>query len=99
MRMVEKNIRKAPDNPGFEYVMFDSNWAGNGQYRSVWDPAARAWIAYLKTYHEGKPATERIVDQPSPDGKTIVHIEGLRLDATPSAPYTETFRWTWTKRE
>lgn len=99
MRMVEKNIRKAPDNPGFEYVMFDSNWAGNGQYRSVWDPAARAWIAYLKTYHEGKPATERIVDQPSPDGRTIVHIEGLRLDATPSAPYTETFRWTWTKRE
>ena len=99
MRMVEKNIRKAPDNPGFEYVMFDSNWAGNGQYRSVWDPAARAWIAYLKTYHEGKPATERIVDQPSPDGNTIVHIEGLRLDATPSAPYTETFRWTWTKRE
>ena len=98
MRMVEHNIRKAANRPGFDYLMFDSNWAGNAAYTVEWNEAEKAWVGYIKTDHDGRPATERIVDRPSADGKSLLHTESIRLDSTPDALWTETFRWTWTRR-
>ena len=99
MRMVEHNIKKATDKPGFDYLLFDSNWSGNAQYNLTWDAAEQAWVALLPTDHEGRPATERIVKRLAADGKSLLHTESIRLNATPQAAWTETFRWTWTRSE
>jgi glucose/arabinose dehydrogenase len=98
MRSIEHNIKKAPDKAGFDYLFFDSNWSGNTRYTLAWDAAEQAWIATLPTDHDGQPATERIVDRPSADGKSVLHTESIRLNATPDSPWTETFHWTWTKQ-
>ena len=98
LRMVEHNIKKDPANAGFEYLMFDSNWPGNTRYTVEWHDAEQAWIGYVPTDHEGKPATERIMDKPSADRLSILHTEAIRLDSAPDAPWTETFRWEWTRR-
>ena len=79
-------------------MLFDSNWPGNTQYRLDWDSAEQAWVALVATDHNGEPATERIVDRLAADGKSIAHTESIRLNSTPNAPWTETFRWTWTRR-
>ena len=55
-------------------------------------------LRFLATDHDGQPATERIFEQPSADGKSVLHTESLRLNSAPAAPWTETFRWTWTKQ-
>ena len=98
MRMVEHNIKKAPDKPGFDFLMFDSGWSGNTQYRLEWNEAEQAWVATVPTDHDGKPATERIVKRLSADGKSLLHTESIRLNSTPDVPWTETFRWTWQRR-
>jgi glucose/arabinose dehydrogenase len=96
-RMTEKNINKVPGKAGFSVIHFDSNWHGRAEYTLQWDEAEKAWVGLLPTEHDGRPATERIVEVPSADGKSVLHTESIRLDATPAAPWTETFRWTWTK--
>jgi glucose/arabinose dehydrogenase len=98
LRMVEHNIKKDPARAGFEYLTFDSNWPGNGKYTVEWDDSEQAWIGYVSTDHDGKPATERIMDKPSSDRLSILHTEAIRLDSAPNAPWTETFRWEWTRR-
>ncbi len=98
LRIVEHNIKKAPDKAGFDYLLFDSNWPGNARYTLDWNEGEQAWIATLPTDHDGKPATERIVKRLSADRKSLLHTESIRLDTTPDAPWTETFRWTWTRR-
>ena len=99
LRINERNVNKVPGQSGFSVVHFDSNWHGRAEYRVEWNEGEKAWIGLLPTDHDGQPATERIFEQVSADGKTILHTESLRLNATPDAPWSETFRWTWTKRE
>lgn len=98
VRTVEHNVHKAPDKAGFDVLLFDSSWGGQPRYRLTWSDAEQAWIGYLSTDHNGEPATERIMDKPSADRSTLVHTESIRLNAAPNAPWTETFRWTWTRR-
>ena len=97
-RMNERNVNKVPGQPGFSVMHVDSNWHGRAEYRMEWSEAERAWIGLLPADHQGQPATERIFEQVSADGKTVLHTESLRLNSTPDAPWTETFRWTWTRR-
>jgi glucose/arabinose dehydrogenase len=99
LRINERNVNKVPDQAGFSVVHFDSNWHGRAEYRVEWNDAEQAWIGLLPTDHDGQPATERIFEQVSADGKTILHTASLRLNSTPDAPWAETFRWTWTKSE
>jgi glucose/arabinose dehydrogenase len=98
LRTVEHNIHKDPDKPGFAVLLLDSSWGGQPRYTLDWDAAEQAWVGYLPAEHNGAPATERIMDRPSADRTTILHTESIRLNATPEAPWTETFRWTWTRR-
>ena len=98
LRIVEHNIKKDPAKPAFEYLLFDSGWSGNAKYAVEWNDAEQAWIGYSATDHEGQPATERIMDKPSPDRSKILHTESIRLDSKPNGPWAETFRWEWTRR-
>ncbi|WP_051531229.1 PQQ-dependent sugar dehydrogenase [Sphingomonas sp. URHD0057] len=98
LRTIEHNIHKDAKSPGFDVLLFDSNWPGQPRYTLTWSDAEQAWIGYLPGDHEGAPATERIMDQPSADRSTVLHTESIRLNSTPNAPWTETFRWTWTRR-
>ena len=97
MRTVEYNIKKTPNKAGFDYLLFDSNWSGNARYTLEWSEAEQAWVATLPTDNDGRPATERIIVKPSADRSTVLHTEAIRLNATPHAPWTETFRWVWTR--
>ncbi len=98
LRIIEHYINQDPETPGFEVQSLTSNWPGRVSYSMEWSEAEKAWVAFLPTDHDGQPATERIVEKPSPDGASMVHTEELRLQSTPDAPWTETFRWTWKRR-
>ncbi|WP_310467112.1 PQQ-dependent sugar dehydrogenase [Sphingomonas sp.] len=98
LRVVEHVINRDPAKPGVNVLVLDSGWPGRSSYTQDWSSAERAWIGLIPTDHDGRPATERIVVTPSADGKSLVHTESLRLDSAPNAPWTETFRWTWTRR-
>lgn len=98
LRIVEHNLHRAAGGPGFDVLQLDSNWSGQSRYTLEWDEAEQAWIGYQPSDHDGAPATERIMDKPSTDRATILHTESIRLNATPRAPWTQTFSWTWTRR-
>lgn len=97
LRVVEHQINRDPAKAGFDVTVLASNWPGKSTYTLAWNEAEQAWIGFLPTDHEGRPATERIMDQPSADRTAITHTESIRLNVTPGAPWTETFRWTWTR--
>jgi glucose/arabinose dehydrogenase len=97
-RMVEYQINRDPTKAAFNFTVIDSNWAGRSAYSHAWDEAEQAWVGMLSTTHDGHPATERIMDKPSADRSTMVHTEALRLDGDATATWTETFRWTWTRK-
>lgn len=99
LRVVELDYTKNPAKSGYDALVRTAGWSGLSQYVLGWNEAEQSWIAFQPTDHDGKPAMERIVDKPSVDGKTLVHTEAIRLDATPDAPWTETFRWTWTRMD
>ena len=98
LRTVEHNINRDPAKSGFNVTVLDSGWSGQSRYTLNWDESEQAWIGFVPTDHDGRPATERIVDKPSPDRTTITHTEAIRLNSAPNAPWTETFRWTFTRR-
>ena len=99
LRSVEHNIHRAAVGSGFDVLLLDSSWSGQPRYTLRWDDSEQAWIGYLPSDHNGAPATERIMDKPSADRSTILHTESIRLNATPDAPWTETFRWTWRRAQ
>jgi glucose/arabinose dehydrogenase len=98
LRVIEYDINQEnPGQRGFDVTLFDSGWSGRSHYVLEWSDADQAWIALSPANHQGQPATERIMDQPSPDRSSILHTESIRLDDQPDAEWTETFRWTWTR--
>jgi glucose/arabinose dehydrogenase len=97
LRIVEHNINRDPAKPGFGVTLLDSGWPGQSHYTLNWDEAERAWVGLVPANHEGRPATERIIAKPSADRSTITHTEAIRLNSTPDAPWTETFRWTFAR--
>lgn len=98
LRVIEYNITRDPAKHGFDVLLLDSSGPYRPSYTLTWDEAEQAWVGELPATHDGQPATERIVDKPSPDRSLILHTEYIRLNRTPDAPWTETFRWAWTRR-
>ncbi|MEO5973252.1 MAG: PQQ-dependent sugar dehydrogenase [Sphingomicrobium sp.] len=98
LRVVEHVINRDPAKAGVDVIVLDSGWPGRSSYTLEWNQAEQAWVGLIPTDHHGQPAMERIVDTPSADRKSLLHTESIRLNSTPDAPWTETFRWTWTRR-
>ena len=99
LRVVEHHINHDPAKVGFDVTVLDSSWPGKSHYTLTWDDLQQAWTGLIPSDHNGKPATELIMDKPSADRSTIVHTEAIRLKATPNAPWTDTFRWTWRRSQ
>lgn len=97
LRVVEHLINRDPAKTGIDVMVLDSGWPGKSSYTLEWNEAEQAWVGLIPTDHNGQPAMERIVDTPSADRKSLTHTESIRLNSTLDAPWTETFRWTWTR--
>ncbi len=98
LRTIEHQINRDPAKPGIDVTVLDGNWPGRSSYTLLWNDTQQAWIGSLPATHDGRPATERIMDKPSADRSSMVHTEAIRIDGDPNAPWTETFRWTWKRR-
>jgi aldose sugar dehydrogenase len=98
VRIVDRHVN-ATGKPGgaLNNIVLTDNWPGVVIYEQSWDERDLLWSGTLPTDVDGQVAQERVTDQLSADGRSLRHIEAVRLIKDSDNQWQTTFEWNWTR--